>query len=183
MRARELWTDQGRIFTADDMEDLPDDEFRYELDDGMLVKYPVPPLRHQIAVTRLAVLLHAACPPELLAIIGPGININRFQHRVPDLAVIRVESFKEMFLLDPPALAVEVASPRTRVYDLGRKKEVYERFGIRSYWIVEPGPEKPELTVFDLRQGRYTQIARAMGEERFEAVRPFPVTIVPTDLL
>jgi Uma2 family endonuclease len=69
------------------------------------------------------------------------------------------------------------------VYDLGRKKDIYERFGVRSYWIVDPNEERPGLTAFELRGGRYTQIAKATGKEQFEAVRPFPVTIVPADLV
>jgi len=32
----EIWA-QDRIFTVEDLEDMPDDEFRYELDDGMLI--------------------------------------------------------------------------------------------------------------------------------------------------
>src|SRR6185312_16474887 len=120
--------------------------------------------------------------PEFLVLSGPGVNISRFQHRVPDVAVIRTESFEEMFLVQPPVLAIEVASPRTRLYDLGRKKEVYERFGIRSYWIVESGG-KPSLTVFELRRGRYTQTAQVFGVDSLEIARPFGVTIVPADLV
>jgi Uma2 family endonuclease len=182
MRAPEAWADD-RVFTVEDLEDMPDDEFRYELDDGVLIVSPAPSNLHQLVVTRLSVLLSTACTAEFLVLSGPGININRFQHRVPDVAVIRAESFEEMFLVQPPVVAVEVASPRTRLYDLGRKKEVYERFGVRYYWIVEPGPETPSLTVFELRRGRYAQTARATGPESLDIVRPFPVTIVPADLV
>ena len=97
--------------------------------------------------------------------------------------MIRTESFEEMYQVAPPVLAIEVASPRTRLYDLGRKKEVYERFGVRSYGIADPDEERPSLTVFELRRGRYTQLAQATGKEAFEAARPFPVTIVPADLV
>ena len=185
MRATELpeiWTQDGML-TVEDMEDMPDDEFRYELDDGMLVVSPAPSLPHQIAVTRLAVALNAACPPGLLVVTGPGVNINKFQHRVPDLVVMRTESITPMFMTDPPVLAVEVASPRTRVYDRGRKRDVYEGFGIPSYWIIDVGQELPILTVLELRRGKYTETARVTGDEAFHAVRPFPVTIVPADLV
>ena len=185
MRATELpeiWTQDGML-TVEDMEDMPDDEFRYELDDGMLVVSPAPSLPHQIAVTRLAVALNAACPPGLLVVTGPGVNISKFQHRVPDLVIMRAESITPMFMTDPPVLAVEVASPRTRLYDRGRKREVYERFGIPSYWIVDVGQEEPSLTVFDLRRGKYTQTARVAAGEAFPAAKPFPVTIVPADLV
>lgn len=179
----EIWADQDRVFTVADMEDMPDDEFRYELDDGMLIMSPAPSLPHQIAVMQLAFILKAECPPGLLVVPGPGVNINKFQHRVPDIAVIRKESVTPMFLAEPPLLAVEVASPRTRVYDRGRKRDVYEKFGIRSYWIVDVGQDKPSLTVLELHRGKYIETARVAGDERFEAIRPFPVTIVPTDLV
>jgi Uma2 family endonuclease len=178
----EIWA-QDRIFTVEDLEDMPDDEFRYELDDGMLIVSPAPSLPHQIAVMRLAVILNAACPPGLLVVPGPGVNINKFQHRVPDIAVIRTESVAPMFLAEPPVLAVEVASPRTRVYDRGRKRDVYEEFGIPSYWIIDVGQEKPSLTALDLRRGKYSETARVAGDEAFHAARPFLVTIVPADLV
>ena len=178
----EIWADPDRVLTVEDMEDMPDGEFRYELDDGMLIVSPAPSLPHQIAVTQLTVVLSAACPPDLRVVMGPGVNTSKFQHWVPDLAVIRRQSQTPMFLADPPVLAVEVASPRTRVYDRGRKRDVYERFGIRSYWIVDLGQDKPSLTVLELRRGTYIEVARVAGEEAFSAVHPFPVTIVPAEL-
>jgi hypothetical protein len=52
----EIWADPDRMLTVEDMEDMPDDEFRYELDDGMLIVSPAPSLPHQIAVTQLAIV-------------------------------------------------------------------------------------------------------------------------------
>ena len=106
--------------------------------------------------------------------MGPGVNTSKFQHWVPDLAVIRKESETPMFLADPPVLAVEVASPRTRVFDRGRKRDVCERFGIRSYWIIDVGQDKPGLTVLELRRGKYAETARVVGDEEFSAVHPSP---------
>jgi Uma2 family endonuclease len=90
VRAPEAWADD-QVFTVEDLEDMPDDEFRYELDDGVLIVSPAPPNLHQLAVTRLSVLLSTACPAEFMVLTGPGVNITRFQHRVPDVAVIRAE--------------------------------------------------------------------------------------------
>ena len=183
MTAPDVWAGQDRALTVEDMENMPDDEFRYELDDGVLIVSPAPSSLHQRVVLRLAQVLDAVCPPEFEVFIGVGVNINRFQHRVPDLAVVRADSMDTVFQERPPVLAVEVASPRTRLYDRNRKKEVYQRFGIPAYWIVEPDPDKPELIVFELQDGRYRQVARMAGEEAFEAVRPFPVTITPSPLV
>jgi Uma2 family endonuclease len=183
MTAPDVWSDQGRALTVEDMENMPDDEFRYELDDGVLIVSPAPSNLHQRAVTRLTMILGAACPAGFEVLVGPGVNITRFQHRVPDLAVVRSDAMVTVFQERPPALVVEVASPRTRLYDRNRKKDVYERFGISSYWIVDPDPDKPELTVFELRDGRYTQVAQVAGDEAFEAALPFPVTVTPSALV
>jgi Uma2 family endonuclease len=78
---------------------------------------------------------------------------------------------------------VEVASPRTRLYDRNRKKDIYEGFGIPAYWIVEPDMDKPELIVFELRSGAYEQIAHVTGTEEYHAQIPFPVIITPSQLV
>jgi hypothetical protein len=36
----EIWSGQDRMLTVEDMENMPDDEFRYELDDGVLIVSP-----------------------------------------------------------------------------------------------------------------------------------------------
>jgi Uma2 family endonuclease len=183
MTAPGVWADQTKELTVEDMENMPDDEFRYELDDGMLIVLPVPSLLHQHVVLRLALALDAVCPPELEAIIGVGVNINRYQHRVPDVAVVRANSMDTVFQEQPPALVVEIASPRTWLYDRNRKKDVYERFGIPVYWIVEPDRDKPELTAFQLRDGRYERVAHVAGDQAYVAELPFPVTVTPSALV
>ncbi len=81
---------------------------------------------------------------------------------------------------EPPLLVVEIRSPSTALIDLNRKKAAYERFGVPSYWIVNPDPPQPELTVFELRDGGYALAAKTSGP--FTAGRPFTVTIAPASL-
>jgi len=183
MTAPDFWSGQDRILTVEDMENMPDDEFRYELDDGVLIVSPAPSSLHQLSVARLTVILSAACPAEFVVLPGVGVNITKFQHRIPDVAVVRADSFETFFQEIPPALVVEVASPRTRLYDRNRKKDVYQSFGIPAYWIFEPYRDRPELTVFELRSGAYEQAAHVTGDEEYRAAIPFPVTIVPSKLV
>ncbi len=53
---------------------MPDDEFRYELDDGVLIVSPAPSTLHQLAVARLTVILSAACPAGLVVL--PGVSVS-----------------------------------------------------------------------------------------------------------
>ena len=76
-----------------------------------------------------------------------------------------------------------MASERTKLYDRSRKKEVYEQYGVASYWIVNPDPERPEVTAFSLKDGKYQQTGYASGDERFGADVPFQVSFTPAHLL
>lgn len=50
-----------------------------------------------------------------------------------------------------------------------------------SYWLVDP--VVPSLTVLELTEGAYREVVRVEGEQSWTAQRPFPVTVVPADLL
>lgn len=97
------------------------------------------------------------------------------------MLVGRFEDFTEKDLPKPPVLAVEVLSPSTALNDLNTKKAAYERLGVQSYWVIDP--RQVRLTVFELRDGAYVETATANGSEAYDATLPFPVRIVPDDLL
>jgi Uma2 family endonuclease len=183
MTAADPWQYPDRLLTVDDLEDLPDDDLRYELDDGILIVSPPPITIHGFALARLTHILMSACPDHLVVLEGAGVTMSRFQYRVPDLTIGPVECLESRSLEEPPLMVVEVASPRTKLYDRNRKKDVYEGFGIPSYWIVEPDRDRPRLIVFELNDGKYEQGADISGDEQFRAERPFPVTIRPSALV
>ena len=174
--------DSGPL-TVQDLEGMPDDGRRHELIDGVLVVSPSPGRRHQKIAYRLYGVLEAACPPEFEVMGAPfAVHSGDKIELQPDVLVGLDEDFTDKDLPAPPVLAVEVLSPSTAMYDLNLKKAVYERLGTGSYWVIDP--EEPALTVFELdEEGRYQQVAKAAGDEVFEAERPFPVRIVPRDLL
>jgi len=74
----------------------------------------------------------------------------------PDLIYIskeRQELIKDAGIFGAPDLIIEIQSPGTLHVDAKRKKEIYERFGVREYWIVDPSEKKAE--VFILKGGGY----------------------------
>ena len=44
-----------------------------------------------------------------------------------------------------PDLCVEVLSPSTQTTDRGRKMQIYARYGVREYWIVDPRTRTVEI--------------------------------------
>jgi Uma2 family endonuclease len=71
------------------------------------------------------------------------------------------------FLRVVPDLVVEVLSTRTASQDRGEKKAVYERNGVREYWLIDPRARN--LTVFALKEGLFGKAVTLSEEERFES--------------
>src|SRR5260370_1396008 len=174
-----------RPLTIDDLDLLPDDGNKYEVDDGVLVVSPSPALAHQLVLQRLMITLAAVCPPTLMVLPDMGVEMSRIQYRVPDLLVVAFSDvrFDDKTITKPPLLAIEVASPSTAIYDQNRKKDVYAGFGIESYWIVKPDLEKPRVSAFELSRGEYQLVAEVSGDDTFRAIRPFACEVVPTTLV
>jgi Uma2 family endonuclease len=176
----EAWPAAGRPFTVAELDLMPDDGRRYELLDGALVVSPRPATIHQVVAGRLYGVLSTACAEGLCVVPEPAVELDPQTEFDPDLVVVRIEQIGGAKFTGPPLLVIEIRSPSTALIDLNRKKAAYERFGVPSYWIVNPDPPQSELTVFELRDGRYALVAKA--SEPFTAERPFPVSIDPAQL-
>jgi hypothetical protein len=48
---------------------------------------------------------------------------------------------------------------------------------------VAPARDKPSVTVFELAGGAYQEIAHVAGAESWTATLPYPVRVVPADLV
>lgn len=133
--------------------------------------------------TRLTTLLvrHVSTGMEVLGAPvgvarGPGTWVE------PDVSVVHVSDIGSKRLLAPPVLVVEVLSPSSRRTDPQLKRAVYEEIGIPSYWIADP--DEPGVTALELDDGgRYVERGCGSGSDVIDLTRPFPVRIVPADLV
>lgn len=169
-------------YTLAYLDTAPDDGRRREIIDGGLFVTPGPTRIHQRAVLRLGAKLDAVCPA------GPEVLVAPFDYQPtserslqPDVLVCSPEDHGFKHARRPLLLAVEILSPSSKMLDLLLKRGVYEQAGVRSYWILDP--EKECLTVLELVDGAYVERDVITGEKVFEASLPFPVEIVPAELL
>lgn len=172
----------GRPFTRANLDALPDDGLRHELIDGTLVVSPSPVHVHQRVVVRLTIALEAACPDSLEVLCAPfDVALAEDTVLVPDVIAARRSDYTPEDLPTAPVLAVEVLSPSTRRFDLMVKRSRFEAAGCGSFWVVDP--DEPRLIAWDLNNGAYVEVANVVGEEVFQATKPYPVTIRPADLV
>jgi len=176
--------DAAHPFTVADLEGMPDDGRRYELIDGELLVSPAPGWPHQEAAYTLYMLLRQACPSGLRVIGAPfAVRPDKFNELQPDLIVARYADLTERDLPGAPLLAVEVISPTSRLRDASLKRAVYARLGVPSFWLIDPDPERPALTAFQLAGSGYRQGAHVVGSASWTTSRPFLVSVVPADLV
>ena len=136
---------QGRKFTYDDLVLFPDDGRRHELIDGEHYVTPSPNLRHQELVGRLyfEIELHLRQHRERGRVFTAPLDIvfTRWDVVVPDVLFVAGDQFDiltEKNIQGAPALVIEVLSPWTRRADEHAKRRLFDRGGVREYWLVDP---------------------------------------------
>jgi Uma2 family endonuclease len=99
---------------------------------------------HQRLVMRLSVALSAWVETSGLGeVFAAPLDVVLSAHDVvePDLLVVlhdQEDILTAQHVRGAPALVVEVLSPGTRRRDEGIKRRLYDRSGVREYWLVNP---------------------------------------------
>jgi len=134
-----------RPWTYADLVALPVDQLRHELIDGEHVVTSSPAIPHQVILWNLTELVapYLRAHPVGTALTGPvDVKLSLSTVLVPDLVYFTAERFarvvNEKHATAAPDLVVEIPSPGTRRRDKGRKRAIYDREGVREYWIVDP---------------------------------------------
>lgn len=132
-------------WTYEDLQRLPEDGKRHEIIDGEHFVMSAPGYRHQAILGRLFLALgnHVAAQPALgKALLGPfDIVFTMFDVVEPDMIFVAAdqrEILNDKNASGAPALVVEILSPSTRRHDERTKRQLYERGGVREYWIIDP---------------------------------------------
>ncbi len=123
----------------------------YQLIEGELVITPAPNPKHQIILGRIFRHLSDYCDEKEMGIVLVSpIDVyldseNAFQPDIIYIARDRQHIIKEDGIYGAPDLVIEILSPSTAGYDLKEKFRVYERSGVREYWIVDPEMRSVEI--------------------------------------
>jgi Uma2 family endonuclease len=158
---------EKRKYTYQDYLKTPDDK-RYELIEGKLLMTPSPVTKHQRISRKIEFLLEKfVTEHDLGEIFYAPCDVRLDDENVlqPDIMFIskdRLHIIGEKNIHGAPDLVIEILSESTAYRDLVQKKKLYARFGVREYWVVDPGEHFVEM--YTLKQGLYT-LWRSYGKE------------------
>ena len=137
-----------RITTAEELFNMPDDGYRYELVRGELRKMAPSGSEHG----DISADIHGSLHPYVRAnnlgrtrIADPGFILERGPDtvRAPDVAFVRRERIEAIgktvfFWPEAPDLAIEVISPNDRYTEVNEKVDDYLAAGTRMVVVVNP---------------------------------------------
>ncbi|MBE3071763.1 MAG: Uma2 family endonuclease [Acidobacteria bacterium] len=129
--------------TYDDYLLFPDDGRRHELIDGEHHVTPAPSLRHQRILRRLTTAFDVFLQTHRLGeVFCAPVDVVPTDVDVVEPDVLFVSNERAAILRDPvrgaPDLVIEILSPSSRRTDEIVKRKLYERIGVREYWVVDP---------------------------------------------
>lgn len=156
--------------TYDDFMLFPDDGQRHELIDGEHYVTPSPIVWHQelsMRLTRAFLRYQDAHPGGRLFYAPLDCIFTQFDVVEPDLLFITEDQLHilgDKWVEGAPALVVEILSPGTKRVDERIKRDLYDRVGVREYWIVD-GLSRALMVFRRDADGTFPQIAHLDPEK------------------
>lgn len=171
------WTYQRMV------KELPE-ESRYEIINSELYDMsPTPNSEHQRISRELEFLLISFVKKNKLGEVfhAPFDTILDKRNVVqPDILFIANDNSKiitKKCIEGVPDLVVEIISPSSYYRDQVEKKDLYERFGVKEYWIIDPANKV--IQIFILQENKYVLHAfiAEEGKVTSSVLQGFEVTI------
>ncbi len=128
------------------------DGFFYQLINGELVMTASPsPLHQRISKTiEFLLVQYVEKKKKIGEIFHAPIDVYFEENEVYQPDIIFISNEKSAIIEDTkingaPDLIVEILSPNNAYYDLKHKKKIYEKHGVKEYWIVDPVEKSMEI--------------------------------------
>ena len=155
-------------YTYEDYARLPEGA-PYQLIGGELIMTPAPTPYHQYISGNIYSVLKGFVEGNNLGQVyySPiDVYFEETETYQPDIIFIskeRLDIIKETKIEGAPDLVIEILSPATAYYDLKKKFKIYEKHGVKEYWIVDP--EEKSIEIYQNEGGQFRLIQTAKEKD------------------
>ncbi len=138
-----------------------------QLINNELIMAPAPLDVHQLILNEINIEIALYLRKSKLGYvrIAPyDVHFSKTNILQPDICFIASENkhiIGKNGLTGIPDLVIEILSPGTKKYDLNEKKKIYQNYGVKEYFIVEPTNRK--VKNFILKKNNYTELPEVKG--------------------
>jgi Uma2 family endonuclease len=139
-----------------------------EIIDNQIYMSPSLAFNHQDVLIEIASRLRQVLKGKGIVTIAPfDVFLDETSNAVqPDIVIIlngnEGKLNKKGHFHGVPDAVVEILSPGNRDYDMIHKRDLYQKFGVKEYWIVDP--ETKLGLVFTLSDTEYKLIGEDIGQ-------------------
>lgn len=114
------------------------DELREEIIDGKVVMMSPANTNHHRVSRNIARFFGNYLEGKTCEVFieGPTVHLSEDNQFIPDVYIVCDPDKVKDKVYGGPDLVIEVLSPSTTKNDRGRKKEIYEKYGVKEYWII-----------------------------------------------
>ncbi|MCY3411991.1 MAG: Uma2 family endonuclease [Candidatus Heimdallarchaeota archaeon] len=145
--------------SINDYEKVANDYRIVEFINGDIIVTPPPSIQHQRMVMEISTQLATFLKNSKYEVFSSpiGLKLSNDQVLEPDIIVVeKKNAFTENYIVKSPTLIVEILSPSTEHRDLGVKKDLYEDFKVKEYWIIDP--VLYTCTIYILKNSKFVKI-------------------------
>ena len=128
---------------------------------------PFPDISHQSILGDVMCAIEGFVSRKRMGELLFGCDVYLDEHSnvvLPDIIVIaeaNLHIIKEDAIHGVPDIIIEILSQSNSKHDRVKKKELYERFGVKEYWIINPYTK--ETIGYTLQGQTFIELGRFMG--------------------
>lgn len=165
---------------------LPETLTPTELIDGVVITMPSPKKEHQDIIVALVLVLNMLMKSGKIVVAPMDVILDDYNIVQPDVFWIRgddslCQPSADGYYDGAPDLVCEVLSPTTALRDRGDKFSLYEKHGVREYWLVDP--LNIYMEVYQLQTGVFVRQGVYGTEDTFASAVLDAQTVIVKQIL
>jgi Uma2 family endonuclease len=169
-----LTVEKKKKYTVDDYMML-EEGAPFQLINNELIMSPSPIPIHQVISRRIVQNMSNFLDDQhdngFLVYAPMDVKLDEGNIFQPDILYVKEERAAEIVkdrVEGAPDLVIEILSPSNAYYDLRQKKNIYEKYGVKEYIIVDPIEQSVEL--YALKDGLYYLHQKAQKDGQLNSI-------------
>jgi len=129
------------------------DDFYEVINGEEIMMSPARPIHNSIAINLIRIISGYLKGKKCRLFYDAFVRLGESTF-IPDLMIVcDRQKIKTGHIEGAPDFVVEILSAGTQKRDLGIKKDIYEKFGIKEYWIINPWDKS--IMVYRLKDAKF----------------------------